>query len=342
MKAYRKRIPTLALALAAIAGPVQLVSAQADATKVASTKPASFSPADDCTSDPKFLQKMGISRKAMVDTTQSQPVGMSVVETDEKGKMLRRGQHPSWAQAGYLGRVQRDRDGNIYSYAVPGFTLQFNPPEKANFLHRVDTETGVMAPFVEIKSDKGPTERNPFGVLALTLDCAQNALYVATVMGSSASEEHGVIARVGLADRSVRIVKRGVDALSLTIGQSAGSRRLFLGTARDNSVISYGINAQGDLVGDAALEIDLDQIPAAQDKRATVMRFNSRGQLSVRAIPFDYTLAVRSTIPTTELTFASGINAAGATSFSLQAQRSYDHGMTTPRPDANSAPAKTP
>jgi hypothetical protein len=327
----------LAVALALGAAPVQQGFGQS-----INSKATTLAPADDCTSDPKFLQKMGISRKAMVDTTQAQPVGMSVVEMDDKGKILRRGQHPSWAQAGYLGRVQRDRDGNIYSYAVPGFTLQFNPPEKANVLHRVDTETGVMTPFVEITSDKGPTERNPFGVLAVALDCAQNALYVATVMGSSASEEHGAIARVGLADRSVRIVKRGVDVLSLTIGQSAAGRRLFLGTARDNSVISYSINSQGDLVGEPTLEIDLDQIPAAQDKRARVMRFNARGQLSLRAIPFDYTLAVRSSIPTAELMFASTANASGKTSFALLSQRNYDHAMNNPRPDGPPASEKPP
>jgi hypothetical protein len=337
MNSITFRALPVAVSLALFAAPIQSVFAQA-----VNSKSATLAPADDCTSDPKFLQKMGISRKAMVDTTQAQPVGMSVVEMDDKGKILRRGQHPSWAQAGYLGRVQRDREGNIYSYAVPGFTLQFNPPEKANVLHRVDTETGIMAPFVEIKSEKGPTERNPFGVLAVALDCAQNALYVATVMGSSASEEHGAIARVGLADRSVRIVKRGVDVLSLTIGQSAAGRRLFLGTARDNSVISYGINAQGDLVGEPTLEIDLDQIPAAQDKRARVLRFNARGQLSLRAIPFDYTLAVRSSIPTAELTFASALGTAGKTSFVLQSQRSYDHAMNAARPDAAPASEKSP
>jgi hypothetical protein len=258
---------------------------------------------DNCLADPKFITKFGISRKAMIDTTQAEPIGASVVEFDEKGNVARRGQHPSWARAGYLGRIQRDSRGNIFTYPTPGFTVAHNPPDKANILYKIDTDSGLMEPFVEIDSGQKPNARNPFGLLALALDCTQNVLYAATVMGSTIDEERGAIVRVSLLDKGVKIVKSGIDALSLTVFATADGPRLLVGLARDNAVVSYAIKKDGTLADEAVNEINLDDFPAAQDKRPRILRVNRDGSLFVRAVPFEYTLAVRSAIPTAELTF---------------------------------------
>ncbi len=298
------------------------LNAAADAT------PALVSPADSCAREPLFVKKFGLSARTMIDTTQAQPMGITVAEVDAKGNVSRRGQHPSWASAGYLGRVVRDGSGFVYTYPVPSFNIEHNPPDKANIIYRVDSETAVMSPFVEIKTGQKPNNRNPFGLLALTLDCAQNALYAATVMGSSASEEAGAIVRIDVATRDVKVVKRGVDALSLVVATGPSGKRLFVGTARENSIVSFGIDAQGNLSEDSKLEIDLEAIPAAQDKRPRTLRWLPKGQLAVRSIPFDYTLAARSSIPTAELTFATARAGAGAVKFDVISQRAYEHKLT--------------
>jgi hypothetical protein len=318
-----KSIVPTALALALAASP--FAHAQLKANSPAETGAALVNPTDACAREPKFVKKFGMSARTMIDTTQAQPMGITVAEMDAKGGVTRRGQHPSWASAGYMGRILRDGEGFVYTYPVPSFSLEHNPPDKANIIYRVDSETAVMTPFVEIKSDKKPNTRNPFGLLALAIDCAQNALYAASVMGSTSSEEHGVIARIDLATREVKIVKRGVDALSLAVGAGQGARRLYVGTARDNTIVSFAIDTQGNLAESSNLEVDLDQFPTAQDKRARVLRWLPKGQLSVRAIPFDFTLAVRSSIPTGELTFSTARGSGSALKYDLISERAYDH-----------------
>jgi hypothetical protein len=261
---------------------------------------------DQCTTDPKFLGTIGVSKRALVDTTSTQFMGLSLLDVDGKGKFTSRVQHPTWKQAGFLGRVQRDKDGNVYAYPVPAVSINDNPPEKANVLYRVDSKTGLMAPFAELPKLHAPTANNPFGILAVALDCEQNALYVSTIMGSTASAEKGAIARVSLADASVRIVKKDIDALSLAVvSKAAGGKRLLVGLARDNAVVSYAMTTDGALAETAASEISLDEFSIAADKRPRVMRVDPQGKLTVRSTPFDYTLAARTSVPISELVFES-------------------------------------
>ncbi len=279
---------------------------------------------DRCTGDPKFLEKIGFSKRAMVDTTSTHRLGLLVTDVTVQGKSARSTQHESWQIGGFLGRVQRDRDGHVFTYPVPSITLAYNPVEKSNIVYRVDSDTGVMSAFVEIPKAAPATEQNPFGLLALALDCEQHALYAASVYGSTASTENGVIAKIDLATRGVTIVKRGIDALSLLVAFDRGQKRLFVGSARDNAIVSYAITKTGALSADEAVEIKLDAIPAAQDKRARVLRLDGRGRLYVRSIPFEYNLAARTVIPTTEMNFAVDNLDGKSRTFKLIDQRSVD------------------
>jgi hypothetical protein len=290
-------------------------------------------PGDRCTGDPKFLEKIGFSKRALVDTTSTHRVGLLVTDVQQDGRPGRSTQHETWTQGGFLGRVQRDKEGNIYTYPAPNVTLAENPVEKANIVYRVESETGVMAPFVELPKAAPATEQNPFGLLALALDCEQNALYAASVYGSTASTENGVIAKIDLATKAVTIVKKNIDALSLLVAFDGRGKRLYVGTARDNAVVSYSFNKDGSLAGDESIEIKLDEIQVAQDKRPRVLRVDGRGRMYVRAIPFEYNLAARTTIPTTEMNFALQPNGAeklsdkknaNATRFTLLEQKTTE------------------
>lgn len=264
---------------------------------------AALAPGDRCTGDPKFLEKIGFSKRSLVDTTSTHRVGLMVIDVNAQGQRGRTTQHESWSRAGFLGRVQRDRDGHLYTYPAPSVTLVHNPVDKANIIYRVDSETGIMAAFAEVPKEAPATEQNPFGLLALALDCEANALYAASVYGSTASSEKGVIARIDLATKNVTILKRDVDALSLLVAVDRRGKRLYVGTARDNAMVSYGFKPDGTLADDEAIEIKFDTLKSALDKRPRVLRVDLRGLLYVRAIPFDYNLAARSSTPTAELHF---------------------------------------
>ena len=102
---------------------------------------------DTCVGNPKFLAKFGATTKALVDTTSTQFVGVSLLDVDARGEYTRRATHPSWSIAGDLGRVQRDADGNVYTYPAPAVTLVRNPFDKSNIIYRVNTDSGVMVAF---------------------------------------------------------------------------------------------------------------------------------------------------------------------------------------------------
>jgi hypothetical protein len=276
----------------------------ANAAQAPIAKAQALTPGDRCTGDPKFLEKIGFSKRALVDTTSSHRIGLLVTDVTPQGQPGRSTQHESWTQAGFLGRVQRDRLGNIYTYAAPSVTLVHNPVEKANIVYRVESETGVMAPFVELPKEAAATEQNPFGLLSLALDCEANALYASSVYGSTASSEKGMIVRIDLATKELRVMKRGLDALSLLVASDTRGKRLYVGTARDNAVVSFGFKSDGALADDETVEVKLDDVKSAQDKRARVLRVDGRGRLYVRAIPFEYNLAARTSLPTSESTFA--------------------------------------
>jgi hypothetical protein len=306
------------------AGGTKNAVATAPAKPASATKTQLLLPGDRCTGDPKFLEKIGMSKRALVDTTSTHAIGMIVTDVTAQGQKGRSSQHESWKQAGALGRVQRDRDGNIYTYPVPSVSLVNNPVEKANIVYRIESETGVMAPFAELPKVAPATEQNPFGLLALALDCEANALYAASIYGSTASSENGVIARIDLTTKEINELKRGIDALSILVAFDGRGKRLYVGTARDNVVVSYGFKKDGTLADDEAIEIKLDDVKSAQDKRARVLRVDGRGRLYVRAIPFEYTLAARSTIPTTEMNFAQTSSGADQAKFVLVDQKTSE------------------
>ncbi|MCS6997489.1 MAG: hypothetical protein NZ533_11205 [Casimicrobiaceae bacterium] len=292
--------------------------------------PTPLMPADRCTGDPKFLERIGLSRRAIIDTTGTRGVGVIVFDVDERGQPTRSVVHPSWSQAGHVGRIQRDRHGHIYLHPAPNVSLEHNPIERANRIYRIDSESGVMSLFVELPKAAEANERNPFGVLALALDCDADALYASTVYGSTPSAERGVIARIDLGTRTVRVARTGLDALSLAVAREGPGRRLYVGTARDNTIISYAIKPDGTLADDERVEIELDRIPVAQDKRPRVLRIDAEGRLHVRSIPFDYTLAARTSIPTAELVFAR--TASGAFELIHQRESQVPAGGRVPRP----------
>jgi hypothetical protein len=300
------------------------------------TKPQALIAGDRCTGDPKFLEKIGFSKRALVDTTSTHRVGLLVTDVSPQGQPGRSTQHETWTQAGFLGRVQRDRDGNMYTYPAPSVTLVNNPVEKSNIVYRVESETGVMAPFAELPKEGPATEQNPFGLLSLALDCEQNALYASSVYGSTASSENGIIAKIDLKTKEVTVVRRGIDALSLLVAFDGRGKRLYAGAARDNAVVSFAINKDGSLGKDETVEIKLDDVQAAQDKRARVLRVDGRSRMYVRAIPFEYTLAARSTIPTTEMHFAQASDSKEKHKFVLIDQKTTDvaTGRTASAPPA--------
>lgn len=259
--------------------------------------------ADRCLGDPKFLERLGMSRRAVVDTTQAMPVGMMVVDIDANGKPGRRVQHETWSQAGYLGAVQRDVDGNVFVYPAPNFTIEKNPPEKSNILYRVDSFTGAMTPFAELEKFAPANSQNPYGILATTYDCTTRKLYVASVFGSTPGVAHGSIAMIDTATGASKAVISSFDPFSVVVAHFPKERRLLYAAAREPVVLSRAIRDDGTLIDDERVEIQLDEWNDLGDRKARRLRIDPRGRLLVRVQPFDFTLSASSSIARAELVF---------------------------------------
>lgn len=258
---------------------------------------------DRCLGDPKFLENLQLSKRAVVDTTQVSPVGMSVVDVNEKGQPGRRVHHQSWAMGGYLGAVQRDAEGNIFVYPAPSFTIEKNPPEKSNILYRVDSKTGVMAAFAEIEKPAPANTQNPYGIVATAYDCATHNIYVSSVFGSTPGKANGAISMVNTTNRKATIVLPSLDTFSLTVAHFPDGRRLLYANAREPMVLSRSIREDGQLGDDERVEIQLDEWASLGDRKARRLRIDPQGRLLARVQPFDFTLSASSVIARAELVF---------------------------------------
>jgi hypothetical protein len=104
-------------------------------------------------------------------------------------------QEPSWDDAGTLGTFVIDRDGHIYTAAVPRTAVSDNPPGSLNVIYRIDSDTAELQPFITLPGAPAGSSDNPFGILGMTYDCDTHALYVSTVAGSTRQAEQGRIVR---------------------------------------------------------------------------------------------------------------------------------------------------
>jgi hypothetical protein len=259
--------------------------------------------ADRCLGDPKFVARLGLSKRAMVDTTQTQPAGLTVVDIDAQGNLGRRVQHESWGKAGYLGAAQRDTEGNVFVYPAPSFTLEKNPVEKSNVLYKVDGFSGEMAPYVEIEKGAASNSQNPYGIVSTAFDCVTKSLFVASVFGSTPGSVNGTISIVDTASPKARTLLTSFDAFALVVAQFPSGRRLIYASAREPIVLSRSIKADGLLADDERVEVQLDDWPQLGDRRARRLRIDPQGRLLVRVQPFDFALAASSVIARAEMVY---------------------------------------
>jgi hypothetical protein len=200
-------------------------------------------------------------------------------------------QHPdgSWDDAGHLGAFAYDAVGNIYVAPTPRVSLLENPPKGSTTIWKVDSGSGHMAPYITIEAAAAPNERNPFGVMGLSYDCATNSLFVASVAGSTPSQELGRIVRIDLATKKMTTLLDGLDSIGLVIARVGGEPRLLYGLARSNEVWSVALNESGVVNGTPQFAFALDLVGATPTER--VRKFDVyAGTIRMTMVPFAFTL----------------------------------------------------
>lgn len=287
-------------------------AAPAAAPTPAPSTPASAAPqgaqllggADTCRHGPRFTAAQGLSNQATIGTAFQGVKGLAIADPMGNNGQGALYQHPSWDDAGYLGPWTYDRFGNIYTGPVPLVSLVENPPEQQNRVYKVDTDTQVMAEFVELPAARPPSSSNPFGVVGLAYDCDTESLYASSLAGSTAGQELGRIFRIDLASGQVREILENVDAMGLGVFHGAQGKRLVYGLTRKPEVWSIALDDQGAFVGEPRFELSLAGLPTEGRNTVRRIRFGNGTDATFYLIPFNYTLQVAGERQETVLKFS--------------------------------------
>jgi hypothetical protein len=245
----------------------------------------------DCRSLPAFVGNPAFgfrSEQITASTAERAVMGLVLYDAARPEQGF---QHPdgSWDDAGHVGAFAYDGIGNIYVAPTPRVSLLENPPTGSTTIWRIESSTGHMAPYMSIEAAAAPNERNPFGVMGLSYDCATNSLLVSSVAGSTPSQERGRIVRVDLATKTVTTLLDGVDSIGLVIARVGGEQRLFYGLARRNEVWSVSLNDSGTIHGAPQFAFALDVVGATPSERVRKLDVYE-GTLRMTMVPFAFTL----------------------------------------------------
>ena len=239
-----------------------------------------------------FLVNMKLPEGSRVSTNTPGVVGFSVLVPDPKAGRIRPLVHGTWKAAGHLGQFTYDRQGNIYVVPVPLTSLEVNPLEAQNKVHILDAQTGRMREFIDLPAPRPIATSNPFGTIGLAYDCDTNSLYVASLAGSSASEELGTIFRVDLNSNQIAARIDGIDALGLGLFKGSSGKRLYFGLGRVPEVRSIAVDQNGDFEGESRRELSLADLGLPRNYRAQKIRFKAGAIMRLKALPFAYSLRV--------------------------------------------------
>jgi sugar lactone lactonase YvrE len=247
-----------------------------------------------CRGLPRFAQTLGFGGQMFLSTSERLIKGLVMYEVNPATGARRTFQDPSWDDAGYLGPITFDGDGNVYVAPVPRISLVDNPPEKQNIIYRVDTDTGVMSEFLSLPAPEPPSSSNPFGVLGLTHDCDTHSLYATSVAGSTRSRELGRIYRIDPSTGQVVSHFDDVDALGIGVFNGAHGKRLYFGSARVAEVRSIALDEHGDFVGEPRAEFSIIALSGGRDEKARRMSFDSAGGMLLYGVEFNFNLVATS------------------------------------------------
>ncbi len=270
------------VALLAIAGAGWWMTRSAEnAVPAAPTRQASvIGGVTGCRGIPRFAVRLGYADRLGISTSERLYRGLVIfdgrvpVTADPAQRDIH--QEPSWDDAGTLGPFVIDRDGHIYTAAVPRTAVSDNPPGSLNVIYRIDSETAELQPFVTLPGAVGSSD-NPFGVLGLAYDCDTHVLYASTVAGSTRQAEQGRIVRIDLTSREISDEVIGIDAIGLAVFQGRAGKRLYIGLARNAEVGSVALDADGHATGEFRIDLTLDE------------RLANFAEPRVRRIGFDQT-----------------------------------------------------
>lgn len=216
---------------------------------------------------------------------------------------IRKYQHPTWAQFGYMASITTDDQGNAYSFPIPFINTENVTVKSLNSIYKIDHESGEMKLFATLPKTDSVPGMVAFGLLGIYFDCHGKKIYAASVNGSTREKENGSLFVLDQVTGKVMDRLDGVDAMGLCVGGVTGEKKLYFGKARSTDIYSVVLDKEGLFDGKPQLELSLDQLGPRGDDKARRIRFNTKSELVVHGIEFNFNLAGQSVKPETKYSF---------------------------------------
>jgi len=240
-----------------------------------------FTKQKKCAVPPQFLTQMKIPQPVIIDLSQKRFKGIALHYGQNFSKTL----HPKlWEQYEHFSTYTVDTQGNIYLVPTPFISILPTTFNLQKNIYKLDSKTGKISIFMHF-DEVHPTANNPYGLNAITYDCDDGTLWVASIDESDYQSQKGVIYHVNPQTKEILQKVEGVDALSITLLKSEKGKFLLLGSARDNGLYAYPIIKN-------KLEntpIKIISLPNANEHIRKIKIIN-KNTLELQSIPFSYTL----------------------------------------------------
>ena len=256
-------------------------------------KEVAFS-ANNCKSNPPFIQGMGFEPKASFFSTSEQTsMGLVLLQSSAPGSaqasIVKREQHPSWRKGGWLAPIVLDKVGNIFTAPAPFISVLDNPVSNQNTIYKVDGNTGVMDEFLRLPlSDT--TVQNPFGIIGMILLCESNTLYVSSLSGSDQLHERGAIYAVDLDNKKIIDKITATDAMGMGISYITGKRTLYFGTGRSSDIYAVELTSNGKFEGKPQQIFSIAGLGVSGDDKVRRISTDNYGNLTIHGVSFAYNL----------------------------------------------------
>lgn len=250
---------------------------------------------DQCKGLPPYFLKKGINpQKAYLSTSEKFLIGMALIESEQPGnpnaKIIKVIQDSSWTDKGFLGAICTDQSGNSYVLPSAKVNLLKNPLEKQNTIYKVDANSGLMSPYVQIPTDILPGAFNPFGLLGSFYDCSTSQLIVSTVAGSSENREIGKVCKIDIKTKEITTLIDHKDIYGLALHIHQGKRILYLSSARTSKLYSLELDDRNNPIGTLKEEFSISGLGPRGDDKIRKIRFTSDGKMQLFTVLFYYNL----------------------------------------------------
>ncbi len=220
-------------------------------------------------------------------------MGLVLIEMPAPGstKAKRIWQHDTWKNAGWLGPMVVSDKGEIWVAPVPVINVLDNKPEEQNRLWKTNKKTGALEMVIDLpRPDSAFNGNNAFGLLGLGYDCENSVLYASSVSGSTISHQKGRVFAINTLNNTILGRLDSLDAFGLGMGTVLSEKRLYYGSARDGSIYSIGVQANGNFMDKPRFEFSLEGLGPRGDDRARKIRFAPDGTLTIHGIEFYFNL----------------------------------------------------